>query len=293
MSAIAADKAPSNGSPYLLPNSAEEHARLEEQSACLADLMGRTYHAPLPALPSVLLDIGCGTGVVTTYLGNSFPKANVYGVDLSPVPQIHRTPANVTYIQGDIHELSRLDLRLAPKTADLSFSRLLVGGIVDWRTCVAAMANLVKPGGYMELQEPSMRIFDAEDRRIDTELEWMQVIRASMEAKGYDPDAGFNARGYMVNAGLVDIQTWEYKMTVGSWLSKKEPQTSRFGELWGYQMRTMVPSMLDLVVDRSKYSAEQVESLKEKVEKDLRPTTEGEAGIYFKLVVIVGRQPLE
>ncbi|KAF6220742.1 hypothetical protein HO133_003175 [Letharia lupina] len=103
---------------YNLPNDTVEHNRLEDQAAGFADLMhNRVIHAPLRN-PHRLLDIGCGTNAVTHHLAATYPTAShIYGLDLSPVPHIHRPraapTANVTYIQGDVKKLSRTDERLA------------------------------------------------------------------------------------------------------------------------------------------------------------------------------------
>lgn len=274
-------------------HSTKEHARLEEQSECLADLMGCTHHATLPPSPRLLLDLGCGTGVVTTQLGNLYPNAQVYGIDLSPVPQIHRPPTNVTYIQGDLHALPRLDPRLTPGQADLAFGRLLVCGIRDWPACVAAMRDQVRPGGWVELQDLNNRLFDASGRRVDTEMEWMRVLRASLEAKGLDPDAGINAEGYLDQAGLVDIQSWEYKWTVGTWLADKEPRTRRFGEFEGREMKEPLAVLLEELPDRSAYTHEHINSLKKQMLKDMEARAEGKSGIYFTFTVTIGRRPLE
>lgn len=87
--------------------------------------------------PHRLLDIGCGTGAVTHHLAATYPTAfHTYCLDLSPVPHIHRPraapTANITYIQGDVKELSRTDERLAAGSFDYVFSRLLICGMVDW-----------------------------------------------------------------------------------------------------------------------------------------------------------------
>ncbi|KAI4238395.1 MAG: hypothetical protein LQ349_001142 [Xanthoria aureola] len=283
----------STGVSYPLPASTKEHARLEEQSVCLADLMGCTIHVPLPSSPSLLLDIGCGTGVVTTHLGNTYPTARVYGIDLSLVPDIHNKPSNVEYIKGDIHELAVLDPRLAPGTAELVFGRLLVCGITDWPACIATMKTLLKPGAYVELQDLNNRLFDSDGNRIDEGFEWMRVLRESLAAKGLDPDPQHNARGYMEQAGLVDVQTWEYKWTVGPWLADKEPRTRLFGEFEGRYMVDPLAVLLDEMPDRTECSAEKREQLKAEMRKDMQYKKVGERGIYFTFTVTTGRKPLE
>ena len=98
-------------------------------------MKGRLVHSPLER-PSKIIDVGCGTGVVTRHLGSIYPSASVYGIEISPVPPtnasdaIPETPPNVKYIVGDIRKLAEEDERLKAGSFDCIFQRLLVCGIV-------------------------------------------------------------------------------------------------------------------------------------------------------------------
>lgn len=256
--------------------------------------MGRTNHAPLPANPSTILDIGCGTGVVTTHFGNTNPSASVYGIDLSPVPDIHRTPPNVRYIKGDIHTLASEQVGgLAPGIADLVFARLLVCGITDWPACVGRMRDLAKPGGWVELQDLNNQLFDRSGQRVDEGFEWMQILRSALMARGLDPDAGHHAREHMERAGLVDVHTLEYKFTIGTWLSDREPATRRMGAFKGKGDHFVLATLLDEALDKSQYGEEKRETLKQEMRRDMRYRLVGEEGIYYTFTVTYGRRPLE
>lgn len=74
-------------------------------------MLGDIIHAPIEDL-KLILDVGCGTGIVTCELARRFPSASVIGIDASRVPISKDTPANVMFIQGDIHELIKMDERL-------------------------------------------------------------------------------------------------------------------------------------------------------------------------------------
>ena len=257
--------------------------------------MGRTSHAPLPAAPSTILDIGCGTGVVTTHFGHTYPSASVYGIDLSPVPDIHRTPPNVRYIKGDIHNLPTTEEAggLPPGTADLVFARLLVCGITDWPACIARMRDLVKPGGWIELQDLNNQLLDHTGQRVDEAFEWMRILRSALTARGLDPDAGFHAREHMSRAGLVDVHSVEYKFTIGTWMAEREPATRRMGGFKGKGDHVVLATLLDEALDRSEYGEERRAALKEEMRRDMRYRLVGEEGVYYPFTVTYGRRPLE
>ena len=96
----------------------------------MSNMNGITLHAP-SINPKQIIDVGCGTEVVTCYLGERFPDAQVLEVDIFPVPQLHDKPHNVTFVQGDIQSLAERDARFAPGSTDLVFNRLLVCGMTD------------------------------------------------------------------------------------------------------------------------------------------------------------------
>jgi trans-aconitate methyltransferase len=104
-------------------------------------------HAPLAA-PSIhkVLDMGCGTGIVTHTIASKFPNAQVYGLDLSPVPNVRAKLSNIEYIHGDFNKLVNSDLRFVKDSFDYIFSRLLIMGMTDWKDYVERCVTLTKPG---------------------------------------------------------------------------------------------------------------------------------------------------
>lgn len=129
----------------------DEHKRLEVQAERLRELMNnKVIHAPLD-VSSVrkMMDIGCGTGIVTNEIATAFPRAEVYGLDLSPVPNVREKLPNIEYVQGNVMELSdskTRDPRFENGSFDLIFSRLLIAGMTDWKSYVERCVALTKPG---------------------------------------------------------------------------------------------------------------------------------------------------
>lgn len=52
---------------------------------------GTVVHRPVIS-PKKILDAGCGTGVITCYLGERFPDALVWDINITPTPTIHDQP---------------------------------------------------------------------------------------------------------------------------------------------------------------------------------------------------------
>jgi trans-aconitate methyltransferase len=135
----------------LILYSTPEHNRLESQAEGLRRLAGdKVIHAPLSA--SALrkaLDIGCGTGVVTHELSSKFPDAQVYGIDLTPVPAVREKLPNIEYIEDDVLNLADTknpDPRFSPASFDYVFSRLLILGMTEWKKYVETCVSLAAPG---------------------------------------------------------------------------------------------------------------------------------------------------
>ena len=56
----------------------------------------QVIHAPLdPQSAHKALDIGCGTGIMTHDIASKLPNAQVYGLDLSPVPVVREKLPNI------------------------------------------------------------------------------------------------------------------------------------------------------------------------------------------------------
>jgi trans-aconitate methyltransferase len=111
---------------------------------------GQVIHAPL-STPTVhkALDIGCGTGTVTHEIASHFPKAQVYGIDLSPVPNVREKLPNIEYVQANFNDMTAAhepDARFKKESFDYTFSRLLVAGMTDWEDYIRRCVSLVKPG---------------------------------------------------------------------------------------------------------------------------------------------------
>lgn len=180
-------------------------------------------HGPV----SKVIDIGCGTGVVTQELRNYFPSAeSVFGIDLSEVDldkQHESDPAKSraypAFIQGDFMTLAGNDPRLSWDSVDFAWSRFLLCGMRDWQGYTDRIFRLLKPGGWAQIVEFCENFhFDPlvskrpRDFLAENEWEWLRALRDGGRQKGLDLDAGLNVPKYMEGTGFVDIRAMSFSV---------------------------------------------------------------------------------
>ena len=241
--------------------------------------------------PNTVLDIGCGTGVVTRYLSSLYSgAAHVYGIDLCPVPtQPGDSKAqNLTFIRGNFRELAGLDPRLPLGSIDFVFSRLLLCGMTDWAGYVRDAFKMLKPGGWAEMGDAVDDVFYPDNRIIPRdEWEWLRSIRAGGVRQGLDLDAGLNIPRYMRDAGFLDIQTWEYRVPYWKAAAKERPEARAMiehaiGDKWGLYWH-MIPKLLAGM----NYSQDDIDRLRTDMRRDLGEE-EGKERLFC---VTIGRKP--
>ena len=147
----------SDSEPKLSHKSAKEHERLEIQhEACIALAKGQLVVAPVREPINKVVDIGCGTGIVTRALRKHFVNAeHVYGIELTPVNSDAKKNESATgprvepeYIHGDFTALAGADPRLGWNSVDFAWNRFLVCGLTDWQGYTDRVLKLLKPGAW-------------------------------------------------------------------------------------------------------------------------------------------------
>lgn len=207
---------------------------------------GKITHVPLDN-PAILVEIGCGTGIQTCKFATTYPNAQVYGIDLSAVPDRHKPP-NVEFIQGDVRKLVTKDPRLDEKSTDYVFSRLLILGMTEWQSYVSDVVSLLRPGGWAEMQDLDLDWYLMGERCSDT-WPWLVALRKQAVKKGWDLNCGSNIKAYMEKAGLVDVQQKRYRLPYGAWMVSEKPETERIGKHsareYGMLYHYAIPKMLE------------------------------------------------
>jgi precorrin-6B methylase 2 len=272
-------------------SSRKEQQRLKDQGDAWKALMhGSVFHAPVKD-PKLIVDIGCGPGSVSRELASKFPAAQVYGIDLSSMPEEHALrPPNLEYIQGDIIKvLSKTgDVRLNQGEIDYAFHRLLVCGMADWPNYVKTVADSVCSGGWVEMQEWDYQISE-NGRNVSKEWPWQEdMIRLARETKGLDLHCAQKVAGWMRDAGLVDIKTVSYWATIGPWDLAAHPESKTMAEYLAKWWRTVNWGLISILVGPTK--PQLVDEYKAQMLEDMGKALAEQRKAY-EIIVNYGRKP--
>lgn len=137
----------------------------------------------------------------------------VLGVDLSPI-QPNEVPPNCSFRVDDI-EKDWID----NETFDYIHSRAMIGGIRDWPRLLRTAFEHLRPGGYIELQDPCFPA-RCDDPKLDAESKFIYSHRTASEAAkmiGLDLSAPLKWHDQLQEAGFVDIHIKWHNWPIGPW----------------------------------------------------------------------------
>ena len=208
------------------------------------------------------------------------------------MPQRNPEPTNVSYVIGDIRSLQERT-RWAGK-ADLVFNRLLVLGMCDWPGYIKEVAALLRPGGYVEMQDMVMSLLqrtvstDGSVRDIDLARNYWRVMSTAAEERGMDLRCGEKLAGWMKDAGLEVVEERVFPFPLGDWMAREAPETRDMGMLLAEVTYPALSPALKMLCEKT-HTADEVASLQAEIMADA--AEENRHGKWAKFHVVVGRKP--
>lgn len=110
---------------------------------------GRDLIARIDATaPQRIVDLGCGTGRLTSELAVQWPKASVVGIDRSAEMIAAAPPTGVTYELGDIETWA------PSEPVDVLFANASLHWIADHERLFPNLVAMLSPGGTLAVQMP-------------------------------------------------------------------------------------------------------------------------------------------
>jgi len=155
------------------------------------------------------IDVGCGPmGILDLLAESTGPGAEVIGLERDPNMlefghelMEERGLNSVRLIQGDAH-----DTGLPQSSFDLAHARLVLVNVPDPMGVVAEMTKIVRPGGWVALQEVDWISWVCEP----SHPAWTKLLDINAEIwrkRGMDVFVGRRLPGLLKKAGLKDIQS--------------------------------------------------------------------------------------
>ncbi|MDT0300908.1 class I SAM-dependent methyltransferase [Streptomonospora wellingtoniae] len=172
-----------------------------------------------------VLDLGCGTGASTAALARAFPRAEIIGVDASDGmlarARAKRWGPRVRFVHARAEDLAAGDLG---GPADAVFAAYLLRNCPDPDAALAALRDLLKPGGRIVLHEYSVADSPAA-RGVWSLVCWGVIIPLGRVVTGRSAlyrylwrsvlefDGAARLRRRMREAGLENVRT----LALGGW----------------------------------------------------------------------------
>ncbi|KAK2795571.1 hypothetical protein FQN51_000425 [Onygenales sp. PD_10] len=217
-----------NRGSYLLPNDEQEQDRLDLLHHCMMlGLEGRLFLAPVDN-PQRILDVGTGTGIWAMSVGDEIPSAHVIGTDLSPI-QPSWVPPNVQFYVEDVENEWVYGTNDA---FDLIHARGMGGSIGDWDKFVRQAHTHLKPGGWIELQEPQSEAEsdDESKNRVPFVNKFQTNCIEAAHKFGKSINQAPTHKQRLVDAGYINIREEIKRFPIGAW--PKDPHLKELGRFW-------------------------------------------------------------
>ena len=183
-------------------------------------LGNRLFEAPISKHSPRILDVGTGTGVWAIDVADTYPSAEIFGTDISPI-QPSWVPPNCSFHIED----AQLEWTYSPSSFDFVHIRALYGSIKDWPALYHEAFLVLKPGGWIENFEFNIRLHsDIPEIRDDPDhifKRWANVFIEAGDRMGRSLRIGMNGAiaSHMQDCGFVNIIQKSYQVPVGAWSS--------------------------------------------------------------------------
>jgi SAM-dependent methyltransferase len=172
--------------------------------------------------PQRVLDVGTGTGIWAVDFADQYPSAQVVGTDLSPT-QPAWAPPNCKFELEDATQ----EWTFPDNSFDFIHISYLLGCIEDWQSLYKQAYRCLKPGGWFEHTDFTIRI-GTDDNSIPADSPyptWNKFFDDAGKKRGrtFNVVDGNQQADWMKGAGFAtsSVRVTKYKLPLGEWPADK------------------------------------------------------------------------
>ncbi|KAF9999085.1 hypothetical protein BGZ79_007285 [Entomortierella chlamydospora] len=203
--------------PYMLPNDLAESDRLDAQHYIVRYMFKGNYNVRLDRNSNIkILDVATGTGVWALEMAHEFPKASVYGIDLSPIYPTPETSSRVVPPNCYFQLCNVLDgLPFPDNYFDFVYQRLLVYALTpaQRKQVNTELLRVLKPSGHIQLVESDGLVYNA--GQMTTMVNDLSLETAMK--KNVDPKEVQRLKSGLRRTGFANINSFHVALPVGDW----------------------------------------------------------------------------
>ncbi|CAO3574429.1 unnamed protein product [Mortierella alpina] len=258
--------------PYMLPNDLTESDRLDAQHYLVRFIFKGNYNVKLdPDANLKILDVATGTGVWALEMAHEFPKAEIYGVDISSIFPAEIKPKNCHFQLCNILD----GLPFPDNYFDFIYQRLLVYALTpaQRKQVNTELLRVLKPEGFLQLVESDGIVYNA-----GPEME--KINQLSLETSlrhGVDPREVQTMKTGLKQAGYTGANSFNIALPVGDWGGKA-------GALSRQNMHGLATIWLKGEV--GKLDQDSCDKILAKVDQEIEQYQS-----YYKVWLVVGMKP--
>lgn len=264
-------------SPYLLADDFTEAERLNSQHCMVQYCFQGNYNVKLDYDADLkILDVATGTGIWAMEMANEFPKADVYGVDMSFISDPHTSgrvvPPNCHFKLCSIAD----GLPFPDNYFDFIYQRFLVYALTpaQRKQINTELFRVLKPLGHIQLIESDGLIYNAGPKG-------NMVNNLSLESslkRSVDPRDVQHLKPGLRRSGFIQVNSLNVALPVGDW-------GGRLGQLSRDNMHGL--GRIWLQGELGRQSRDECEATLVEIDKECEDLQS-----FYKLWLVVGQKPL-
>ncbi|RDW66580.1 hypothetical protein BP6252_10215 [Coleophoma cylindrospora] len=232
---------------------------------------GKLVLAPVGENPQNIIDLGTGTGIwcidAWWIAGDRCPNASVLGLDLSPIQPLW-VPPNVKFLVEDME-----DAWVLATPFDLVHMRAITPILKNPTKVLASCYENIKPGGWIELQEPHVNAYCDDGTMPDNYpvKVFYELLQKAFRGFGTYVHNSADLVPKLDDAGFVNVKEQIMKVPIGTWVKNK---TLRLvGLYWRSAIMDLLPAMAGRPFLSLGMSKEEIEVFLASVRQALLDTT--------------------